>query len=255
MRTDNHKVVDINGAQMQHGWMHCAAAPMDRRPMPVERGDALGWDEVFEATDAFKSHWAFARKESGLGRNPTSKWICPARDNRVGCPAVGETSVQVAIGLNLPLVTPPADWLTRKCCTNKSMDFTPDPTKANEQRKLMQREYVASRRWARLNFRRGLVEGAFGIMKNASRQRLRRGQNRLPGLAMASIIVAVKVAAFNEDQLRIWHDRTKLGPADHPLLQPDPAYWGFTHLTEAEAKAIDARNISQADVRHLKLVA
>jgi hypothetical protein len=135
------------------------------------------------------------------------------------------------------------------------MDFTPDPTKGSHQRKLMQREYVASNRWARLNFRRGLVGGAFGILKNASRQRLRRGQNRLPGLAMASIIVTVKVAAFNEDQLRIWHDRTGLGPADHPLLQPDPAYWGFTHLTAADAKSIDARNVNQTAERHLKLVA
>ena len=116
----------------------------------------------------------------------------------------------------------------------------------------MQREYVASRRWARPNFRRGLVEGASGFMKDPSGQRLRRGQNRLPGLAMASITVAVKVASFNEDQLRIWHDRTGLGPADHPLLQPDPACWRVTHLTEADAKAIDARNIGQAAVRHLR---
>jgi len=69
---------------------------------------------------------------------------------------------------------------------------------------------------------------------------------------MVSIIVAVKVAAFNEDLLRIWHDRTELGPADHPLLQPDPACWRVTHLTEADAKAIDVRNIGQAAVRHLR---
>ena len=48
---------------------------------------------------------------------------------------------------------------------------------------------------------------------------LRRGQNRLPGLAMASIVAAVKASVFNEEQLRNWHDRTARGPGDHPLLQ------------------------------------
>ena len=36
-------------------------------------------------------------------------------------------------------------------------------------------------------------------------------------------------------------------------FQPDPARSGFAHLTEADAT--DARNISQADVRHPRLVA
>jgi hypothetical protein len=123
------------------------------------------------------------------------------------------------------------------------MDFTPDPDDPHQQRKLMQREYYGSRRWRRLFKRRALVEGVFGILKNASRQRLRRGQNRLPGLAMASLIAAIKVSVYNEEQLRAWHDRTGHGPADHPLLQPDPPYWGFRDLTEEEAKAIDAERL------------
>ena len=35
-------------------------------------------------------------------------------------------------------------------------------------------------------------------------------------------------------------ERNGLDPADHPLLQADPPYWGFTNLTKAQAKAIDA---------------
>lgn len=66
----------------------------------------------------------------------------------------------------------------------------------------MQREYYGNRRWRRAFKRRALVGGVFGIMKNPSRQRLRRGQNRLPGLAMASIIAAIKVSVYNEEQLR-----------------------------------------------------
>lgn len=93
--------------------------------------------------------------------------------------------------------------------------------------------------------RRTFVEGVFGILKNPSRQRLRRGQNRIPGLAMATVIAAVKDSVFNEEQLRAWHERTGLGPADHPLLQPDPPYWGFQDLTKEQAKAIDARRLSE----------
>ncbi len=173
----------------------------------------------------------------------TSKWVCPALDGRAGGPARGNASVEAARRLGLPVITPPADWQTSKSCTNRSLDFTPDPENPNHQRKLAQREYYGSRRWRRLFKRRSLVEGVFGILKNPSRQRLRRGQNRLPGLATATIIAAIKVSVFNEEQLRAWHARTGKGPADHPLLQPDAAYHGFAHLTKREAEAIDAERM------------
>jgi hypothetical protein len=255
MRTDNHKVVDINGAQMQHGWLHCAAAPMDQRPLPPERATAEEWDAFHDDVEEFQRNWAFDRKESGLGKSVTSKWICPARAGRAGCHALGPAQVEAATQMGLPIITPPEDHTTRKSCTNKTMDFTPVPDDANHQRKLMQREYYGSRRWRRLFKRRALVEGVFGILKNASRQRLRRGQNRLPGLAMASIVAAVKASVFNEEQLRSWHDRTARGPADHPLLQPDPPYWGFRDLTKEEAKAIDAEHLRQVRRGHLQPVA
>lgn len=247
MRDDSHGVVDINGAHMQHGWMHCPAAPMDRRPMPstFARDDT---DELYDAVDDFKATWAFDRKESGLGANASTKWICPAVANRVGCSARGNGSVQAAIHSEppLPIVTPPADWATRLCCKNKTLDFTPDPTNTTHQRKLMQREYVGTRRWRRAMNVRSSVEGVFGILKNPSRQRLRRGQNRLPGLAIANIISALKVAVFNEEQLRAWHEETGRGPAEHPLLQPDPHDWGFIDLTKAQSRAIDASYLQAA---------
>jgi len=62
---------------------------------------------------------------------------------------------------------------------------------------------------------------------------------------MASFIAAIKIRVYNEEQLRAWHDRTGCGPADHPLLQPDPPYWGFRNLTKEEAKAIDAERLRQ----------
>ena len=239
MRTDAAGLVDINGAQMQFGWMHCPAAPMDQRPMPAQfaREEDQGH---YDAVEEFRLNWAFHRKESGLGSNPSTKWICPALAGRVGCWARGEDNIAVARDGELPIITPPEDWKTRPCCKNKTMDFTPDPRNPHHQRKLMQREYVGTRRWRNAMNVRTLVEGAFGILKNPSRQRLRRGQNRLPGLAMANLINALKVAVFNEEQLRSWHADTGLGPADHPLLQADPHDWGFTDLTKEQAKAIDA---------------
>lgn len=247
VREDSHGVVDINGAHMQHGWMHCPAAPLDRRPMPA----TFARDETKEhyaAVDEFKANWAFDRKESGLGANPSTKWICPAVANRVGCWARGNGSVEAALRAepSLPVVVPPDDWKTRLCCTNKTLDFTPDPTDSTHQRKLMQREYLGTKRWRRAMNVRSSVEGVFGILKNPSRQRLRRGQNRLPGLAIANIINALKVAVFNEEQLRAWHENTGRGPLGHPLLQPDPNDWGFVDLTEAQSRAIDARYLQAA---------
>lgn len=62
--------------------------------------------------------------------------------------------------------------------------------------------------------------------------------------AWATIIGAVKVSLYNEEQLRLWHDRTGRGPADHPLLQPDPPYFGFVDLTKEQAKAIDREQLA-----------
>lgn len=239
MREDSDGLMDINGALMQFGWMHCPSAPMDQRPMPATFARDEDEDH-YDAVDEFRANWAFDRKEAGL-TTPSSKWICPAVASRVGCWARGTDNITAAREKGLPIITPPADWQSRPCCVNKTMDFTPDPTNTHHQRKLMQREYVGTRKWRRAMNLRTLVEGAFGILKNPSRQRLRRGQNRLPGLAMANLVNGLKVALFNEEQLRSWHEDTGLGPVGHPLLKPDAHDWGFTDLTKEEAKAIDAR--------------
>ena len=91
--------------------------------------------------------------------------------------------------------------------------------------------------------RRALVEGAFGILKSSSRLRMRRGHIRISSLAHATIVAAVKISLFNEEQMRAWHQRTGRGPADHPLLQPDSIYHGFLDLTADEAQAINAHHL------------
>ncbi len=131
------------------------------------------------------------------------------------------------------------------------MDFTPDPKNRHHQRKLMQREYVGARRWRRAFNLRSSVEGAFGILKNPSRQRTRRGQNRVPGLALANLINGLKASVFNEEQLRSWYEDTGLGPTDHALLHPDPHDWGLTDLTKDQAKEIDERYLRSASKERL----
>ena len=106
-------------------------------------------DVHYDQVEAFQAMWAFGRKESGLGENPTTKWICPAVAGRIGCPARGVDNVTVARLSQLAIITPPEDWQARKCCTNKTMDFTPNAAESTDQRKLMQREYLGTRRWRR----------------------------------------------------------------------------------------------------------
>lgn len=60
---------------------------------------------------------------------------------------------------------------------------------------------------------------------------------------MATLVAAVKIALFNEEQLRLWHAETNLGPVGHPLLQPDQPDWGFRNLTQADAEALDRRHL------------
>lgn len=121
----------------------------------------------------------------------------------------------------------------------------------SHQRKLAQAEYFLSTAWRRLYRGRARVEGVFGIIKNPGRERVQRGQARIDGIAWMTLVLAIKASVFNEHQLRAWHERTGLGPADHPLLQPDPIYYGFAHLTQEHADAIDEMNLAE----HRKLAA
>lgn len=252
MRTDSGKLLPVHGAVLQYGWLHCPSAPLDQRPLPAQfaRDES---EEYYEAVDAFRDNWAFSRKESGLGKNGSSKWICPAMAGRAVCLARDPDRFKANLLLKAPrpMVVPPEDWQTRKSCTNTgTLDFTPDPFNSDHQRKLMQREYYGDRRWRRATNLRSLVEGTFGILKNPSRLRIRRGHNRIPGLAMANLINGLKVALFNEEQLRAWYERNLNSTnaemaariaalASHPLLEPDAYDWGVTSLSKADAKAMD----------------
>ena len=76
---------------------------------------------------------------------------------------------------------------------------------------------------------------------------LKRGQHLFSDDPVCAdcVHVVAKVSAFNEEQMRIWHAETGKGPADHSLLQPDPEYGGFQHLTPHEADSIDQENLAR----------
>lgn len=242
MGANHNAVVPILGGLLQHHWLHCPAAPMDHRPLPPDRASEDEWETICVEVENFKHKWAMARKESGLGLSLTTKWVCPARDNRAICDAVhGKDSSKLATATGLPRIVPPTDWQSRPCCTQASVDFTPDPGDPDHQVKLAQRDYVGTRSHRKKAKRRSMVEGVFGILKNPSRQRMTRGQNRIAGLAVATLILAIKTSVFNEEQLRAWHERTGAGPVDHPLLQPDQPYHGHGYLSREDAAAIDAK--------------
>jgi hypothetical protein len=145
------------------------------------------------------------------------------------------------------VITPPEGWQHLDSCTKQWIDFTPDPAKASDQRKLAQRHYYGSEQWRKLYNLRSWVESTFGILKNPSRQAIRRGHNRLTGLATLTLINALKIAVYNEEQLRIWHDKTRRGPEGHPLLTVDPPFEGLKFLTAEERARIDSGNAAQAD--------
>ena len=56
----------------------------------------------------------------------------------------------------------------------------------------------------------------------------------------------MKVAIFNEEQVRSWHERTGVGPTTHALLVPDAPDYGFADLTMAQAQRIDAEHLLEA---------
>lgn len=244
MSADQHGVLGVIGGQPQHAWLYCPSAPLEHKPAVPDSRTASSeeWTDFHKESNAFRARWAFDRKESGL-RTGTTKWVCPAMAGKVGCPARGTVSVAVAVEYNLPVTEPPTDWKERACCTQRTVDITHDSLVPALQRKLMQREYYGSEPWRKVRKLRSYVEGVFGVLKNPSRQRLTRGQNRLPGLTMATLIAGLKVAVYNEETIRTWHERTGRGPAGHPLLQDDPAYHGFGHLTEEQAAAINQQHV------------
>ena len=69
-----------------------------------------------------------------------------------------------------------------------------------------------------------------------------RGHFRVTGLILVRLALTVVAINDNVRHLRRWHDTSGSGPADHPLLQPEPDNHGWEWPTAVEAKQIAAEH-------------
>jgi hypothetical protein len=67
---------------------------------------------------------------------------------------------------------------------------------------------------------------------------MRRGLHRHTGLTLTHLVIALVNASYNLRILRNWHERTGLGPCDHPLLTPVTNPRTFTIISWEEAIAL-----------------
>jgi hypothetical protein len=77
------------------------------------------------------------------------------------------------------------------------------------------------------------------VAKNPTVAGMDRSFYRGIGTAHVSPAVLFAAVVTNIHLLRTWHTDTRLGPADHPLLQPEDASHGFERLDAGQAAHID----------------
>ena len=247
MREDSAGCVDINGAVMQYGWMHCPAAPMDQRPLPATFARDED-EEHYDAVEEFKANWAFDRKESGLGRNPSIEVDLP-RHGRPGRLLGTRRRTTSPPPARPGCPSSPRPRTGRRGPAARTRPWTSPPTRRNphHQRKLMQREYVGTRRWRRAIEpplqRGGRVRDPEEPQPAAACAAARTG---CPGWRWPTSSTASRRRCSTRSSCAAGTRTPASGPADHPLLQPDPHDWGFTDLTKDQAKEIDARYLLAA---------
>jgi hypothetical protein len=254
LRSDEHGFRDYNSARIAASWPHCPATPdrLGTLPRPAANAGAAS-KAAFAERISERFSYAMRRVSSHIPDGRT-RWECPARAGKLGCPIV-EGSVQVARELELPVVAnPPAEAEREACCTQRTFMIRVEPPHdgdsahaADAKRRLAQAmkhsqdEYWGDRRWIASWNRRTYVEGAFGNLKNPDTENTRRGYFRFTGLPLVTLAMAFGVTVSNVRQLRNWHERTGNGDTGHPLLQAEPEFHGYTLLTAHEADAVDDR--------------
>lgn len=238
LRIDERGFTEYLRLRFAAGHPHCPATPDSlgdlTRPGPLdpaERTTAFRRDIALRESFALKRH-------TTIDADGSVRYQCPALDGRVGCPLRAGT-VNVATRLGLPIIDNPPDPAIDNepipaCCTQQSVKVTlPEPI-----RKLAQPHYWGSPKWEREWNKRSAVEGTYGNRKNQSTENMRRGLHRHTGLTLTHLVIALVNASYNLRILRNWHERTDLGPSDHPLLTPVTNPHTFTIISWEEAIAL-----------------
>ncbi|WP_028652654.1 hypothetical protein [Nocardioides halotolerans] len=244
LRENEHGFRDYDGAKVAASWPHCPGTPnrlgtIHRPGIGAPKADREKFDDLI----AERQTYAMRRVKSHIP-DGASRWECPARAGKIGCPHV-EGTVEVAHQLDLPVVArPPAEDAKPTCCTQRTFMIrvqppTEDDTRAERDRKTKlaqamkhaQDEYWGDQRWVTSFNRRTHVEGAFGNLKNPNTENVHRGLFRFMGLPLVTLAITAAATATNLRQLRNWHDRTGNGDPCNPLLAPEPEFHGFVLLT------------------------
>jgi len=261
LRENEHGFRPYQGARIAASWPHCPATPARLAEIPRPgTGAPKRAREAFQAAVDERQQYGMRRVKSHVP-DGASRWECPARAGKIGCPLV-EGTVAVAQQLGMPTVArPPAGPHLPTCCNQRTFMIrtTPpvedDPARTRRAKlqlgqtmKHAQDEYWGSHRWLASWNRRTYVEGAFGNLKNPNTENVSRGVFRFTGLPLVTLAIAAAVTASNVRQLRNWHQRTGNGNGGDPLLQPEPAYRGFALITAAAESSDDGDKSPDVDL-------
>jgi hypothetical protein len=231
---------DWDGMKMAAAWAHCPGTPDRLGIIPT-----LGPDPTPEQMENFNAlineRRAYAAKRiNPLSADGKARYGCPALDGSIGCPLRPQT-MATAVQANLPIVTNVPDEVGRpKICTQESVQIRITKKKEEVTMKMHQRYYWGSKSWRQSYNRRTFVEGWFGVLKNTSSTGFHRGSHQFVGLPLVTLVVAMAAATTNLRLLRKWHERTGFGDIQHPLLQPDEGFLGYSRLTKEQADELDA---------------
>lgn len=231
LRSDDHGAVDYEGGKIIAGWPHCPGTPehFDK----VERPGVMASKEEHNAFRvAIQERWAFAmQRRKRLGTDGKTRWTCPAKAGKVGCPFVKD-SVASARKYGQPVVVPPE--APTKFCEQETVQI-----EAGKHMKYAQEEYWGSSAWETSWNRRTYVEGVYGNLKNPNTENIHRGFFQFVGMPLVTLALTAAVVSYNIREYNSWHERTGAGDPDHPLLKQTAWVHGFEMLTQEQAKAID----------------
>lgn len=252
LRVDEIGFKDWNGALMTAGVPHCPATPLRLGPiaplgLPPDRDasrkewqDYLARKAAFEAAIAEREAYA-ATRHSPLNEDGCSRWICPAKSGKIGCPLV-TGSVQVAQEAGLPIAANPPDPDDAPAMCRQQV-FSLKVVDAKQERimKLYQDLYWGSTKHREIYNKRTYVEGFFGTLKGDTSAGKDREGSLYTGLAHETLDATMFAIAANVILYRSWHAKTGLGDETSPILYEESEDTVPVHVTLDEYHDLMAR--------------
>ena len=234
LRSDEQGFKEWDGVLIAGSWPHCPATPtnLGSIPKPGLGATEEAWAE-FNARIAQRFSYAADRRKP-LDTDGKSRWACPAKAGKIGCPLRPET-VRVATEMTLPMVANPPQGSLPPICTQDSFGLDAKTDKQKSIMRLFQKDYWGSPAQLLRFDRRTFVEGFFGTLKGDTASNKKRGSNLYTGLAHATLDITAFCLITNVAHLRRWHEETALGDPSSPLLAGamDTAL-GIVHVTQEE---------------------